>query len=135
MNSLIIKVINKIFTKRDDMQNIINDYEKQYIKNEIPEFRSGDTLEVQIKVKEGNRVRIQTFLGIVISKKNRHLNSAFTIRKISHGEGVERVFPTHSNIIKSIKVLKRGDVRQSKIYYLRKLSGKSARIKQLIKKK
>jgi len=116
------------------MSNIIRDYEDKYIKKSIPEFKSGDTLEVQIKVKEGNRERIQLFLGIVISKRNRGLNSAFTIRKISHGEGVERVFPTHSNIIKNIKVVKLGDVKQSKIYYLRKLSGKSARIKQLIKK-
>jgi large subunit ribosomal protein L19 len=117
------------------MKNIIKEYEEQYIKKDIPKFRSGDTLEVQIKVKEGTRARIQTFIGTVISVKNRSLNSAFTIRKISHGEGIERVFPTHSKIIKSIKVLKMGDVRQSKIYYLRKLSGKSARIKQLIKKK
>lgn len=116
------------------MQNIIKEYEKKYLKKNIPEFRSGDTVEVQIKVKEGNRARIQVFAGIVISKKNRSLNSAFTVRKISHGEGVERVFPTHSNIIEGIKVLKRGDVRKSKIYYLRKLSGKAARIKQLIKK-
>jgi len=116
------------------MKNIIEEYENQYIKKNIPKFRSGDTLEVKIKVKEGNRTRTQTFIGIVISKKNRNLNSAFTIRKISHGEGVERVFPMHSKIIENIKVLKLGDVRQSKIYYLRKLSGKSARIKQLIKK-
>jgi large subunit ribosomal protein L19 len=117
------------------MNKIIKEHEEQYIKKDIPQFRSGDTLEIQIRVKEGTRTRIQTFIGIVISKKNRHLNSSFTIRKISHGEGTERVFPTHSKIIKSIKVLKRGDVRQSKIYYLRKLSGKSARIKQLITKK
>ena len=116
------------------MKNIIEDYENQYIKKDIPKFRSGDTLEVKIKVKEGTRTRTQTFIGIVISKKNRSLNSSFTIRKISHGEGVERVFPMHSRIIEDIKVLKLGDVRQSKIYYLRKLSGKSARIKQLIKK-
>ena len=117
------------------MNNIIEEYEKQYIKKDIPDFKSGDTIEVQIKVKEGTRARLQAFVGIVISKKNRQLNSSFTMRKISHGEGVERVFPTHSNIIHSIRVLKRGDVRKSKIYYLRKLSGKSARIKQLIKKK
>jgi len=117
------------------MNKIIQEYENSYIKKDIPHFRSGDTIEVQIKVKEGSRARIQTFIGVVISKKNRSLNSSFTIRKISHGEGVERVFPTHSRIINSIKILKRGDVRKSKIYYLRKLSGKSARIKQLIKKK
>lgn len=117
------------------MNKIISEYEKQYIVEDIPQFRSGDTLEVQIKVTEGSRSRIQTFVGIVIAKRNRGLNSSFTIRKISHGEGVERVFPTHSKIIKNISVLKRGDVRKAKIYYLRKLSGKSARIKQLIKKK
>lgn len=117
------------------MNKIIKEYENPYMKKDIPNFRSGDTVEVQIKVKEGNRTRIQTFIGVIISKKNKNLNSSFTIRKMSHGEGVERVFPTHSNIISSIKILKRGDVRKSKIYYLRKLSGKSARIKQLIKKK
>jgi len=117
------------------MNNIIQEIEKNYIKKDIPKFRSGDTLELQIKVQEGNRSRIQTFVGVVISKKNRQLNSSFTIRKISHGEGVERVFPTHSKIIQNIKVLRYGDVRQSKIYYLRKLSGKSARIKQLIIRK
>merc|ERR1711990_147470 len=97
-----------------------------YLNRDIPEFRSGDTIEVQIKVTEGSRTRIQTFIGIVISKRNRNLNSSFTVRKISHGEGVERVFSTHSKIIKNTKVTKRGDVRKSKIYYLRKLSGKSA---------
>jgi large subunit ribosomal protein L19 len=117
------------------MNKIIKEFEEQYLNKDIPQFRGGDTLEVQIRVKEGNRERIQIFVGIVISKKNRNLNSSFTIRKISHGEGIERVFPTHSKNIKKIKVLKRGDVRQSKIYYLRKLSGKSARIKQLITKK
>ena len=117
------------------MNKIINKLEEKYLKKNIPNFRSGDTLEVQIQVKEGNRTRIQLFVGIVISKRNRNLNSSFTIRKISHGEGVERVFPLHSTIIKNIKVLKQGDVRQAKIYYLRKLSGKSARIKQLITKK
>lgn len=116
------------------MNNIIKTIEKKYIKTDIPKFRSGDTAEIKIKVKEGNRVRIQSFIGTIISIKKRHLNlnSSFTIRKISHGEGVERVFPMHSNIIKSIKILRKGDVRKSKIYYLRKLSGKSAKIKQLI---
>lgn len=117
------------------MDNIIKELEEQYLSKEIPNFRSGDTIELQIKVQEGSRSRIQTFVGVVISRKNRFLNSSFTVRKVSHGEGVERVFPVHSKIIKSIKVLRRGDVRQSKIYYLRKLSGKSARIKQLINKK
>lgn len=117
------------------MNNIIEELEKKYLNNDIPNFRSGDTIELQIKVQEGTRSRIQTFVGVVIGRKNRSLNSSFTVRKVSHGEGVERVFPIHSKIIKQIKILRRGDVRQSKIYYLRKLSGKSARIKQLINKK
>jgi len=85
---------------------------------------------VQVKVKEGNRERLQAFEGVVIAKRNRGLNSAFTVRKISHGEGVERVFQTHSSSIGSIKVKRRGDVRRAKLYYLRELSGKSARIKE-----
>ena len=117
------------------MSNIIQEIEKKYIKKNIPQFRSGDTIELKIKVQEGSRSRIQTFIGVVIARKNRYLNSSFTVRKISHGEGVERVFPLHSKIIQSIIILRRGDVRKSKIYYLKKLSGKSARIKQLIIKK
>merc|ERR1711862_390329 len=99
------------------MMNIIQEIEKKYIKNNIPAFRSGDTIELKIKVQEGNRSRIQIFVGVVIAKRNRYLNSSFTVRKISHGEGVERVFPLHSKIIQNIKVLRKGDVRQSKIYY------------------
>jgi len=117
------------------MNEIIKKLEEKYLNKNIPQFRSGDTLEIQIQVTEGTRTRIQIFVGVVISKRNRSLNSSFTVRKISHGEGVERVFPLHSKLIKNIKVLKKGDVRQAKIYYLRKLSGKSARIKQLITKK
>ncbi|MEY3882626.1 MAG: hypothetical protein RIQ94_3422, partial [Pseudomonadota bacterium] len=95
-----------------------------------PEFNPGDTVVVQVKVKEGERERIQAFEGIVIAKRNRGLNSAFTVRKISHGTGVERVFQTHSPIISEIAVKRRGDVRRAKLYYLRDLTGKAARIKE-----
>ena len=96
----------------------------------IPEFSPGDTVVVQVKVKEGNRERLQAFEGTVIAKRNRGVNSAFTVRKISHGEGVERVFQTYSPSVASIKVKRRGDVRRAKLYYLRELSGKAARIKE-----
>jgi large subunit ribosomal protein L19 len=112
------------------MSNIIEQLEQEQMKQDIPEFGPGDTVTVQVKVKEGNRERLQAFEGVVIAKRNRGLNSAFTVRKISHGEGVERVFQTHSPAIGSIKVKRRGDVRRAKLYYLRELSGKSARIKE-----
>jgi large subunit ribosomal protein L19 len=97
---------------------------------EIPVFNPGDTVVVRVKVKEGSRERLQAFEGIVIAKRNRGLNSAFTVRKISHGEGVERVFQTHSPAISDITVKRRGDVRRAKLYYLRGLEGKAARIKE-----
>ena len=112
------------------MSNIIEQLEQEQLKQGVPEFSPGDTVTVQVKVKEGNRERLQAFEGVVIAKRNRGLNSAFTVRKISHGEGVERVFQTHSQSIDSIKVKRRGDVRRAKLYYLRELSGKSARIKE-----
>ena len=112
------------------MSNIIEQLEQEQMRKDIPEFSPGDTVTVQVKVKEGNRERLQAFEGVVIAKRNRGLNSAFTVRKISHGEGVERVFQTHSSSIGSIKVKRRGDVRRAKLYYLRELSGKSARIKE-----
>ncbi|MGD2055393.1 MAG: 50S ribosomal protein L19 [Gammaproteobacteria bacterium] len=112
------------------MSNIIEQLEQEQLKKDIPVFSSGDTVVVQVKVKEGNRERLQAFEGVVIAKRNRGLNSAFTVRKISHGEGVERVFQTHSPSIASIKVKRRGDVRRAKLYYLRERSGKSARIKE-----
>ena len=112
------------------MGNIIEQIEQEQLKQDIPDFSPGDTVVVQVKVKEGERERLQAFEGIVIAKRNRGLNSAFTVRKISHGEGVERVFQTHSPSIGSVKVKRRGDVRQAKLYYLRDLSGKSARIKE-----
>ncbi len=112
------------------MSNIIEQLEQEQLKKDIPDFSPGDTVVVQVKVKEGNRERLQAFEGVVIARRNRGLNSAFTVRKISHGEGVERVFQTHSPAIGSIKVKRRGDVRRAKLYYLRERSGKSARIKE-----
>jgi len=112
------------------MSNIISQLEQEQMKQDIPEFDPGDTVTVQVKVKEGSRERLQAFEGVVIAKRNRGMNSAFTVRKISHGEGVERVFQTHSPAIGSIKVKRKGSVRRAKLYYLRELSGRSARIKE-----
>ena len=109
---------------------IISQIEAEQMQKELPEFGPGDTVVVQVKVKEGNRERLQAFEGVVIGKRNRALNSAFTVRKISHGVGVERTFQTYSPLVDSIKVKRRGDVRQAKLYYLRELSGKAARIKE-----
>ncbi|MGD8567166.1 MAG: 50S ribosomal protein L19 [Gammaproteobacteria bacterium] len=111
------------------MSNIIQQLEAEQLKD-IPEFNPGDTVVVNVKVKEGNRERVQAFEGVVIGKRNRGINSAFTVRKVSHGEGVERVFQTHSPTIESIKVKRRGDVRRAKLYYLRERQGKAARIKE-----
>ncbi len=99
---------------------------------ELPKFRAGDTIVVDYKVKEGTRERLQAFEGVVIAVRNRGLNSAFTVRKISHGEGVERVFQSHSPLIAKVKVKRRGDVRQATLYYLRERSGKAARIKEKV---
>ncbi len=112
------------------MSNIIEELEKEQMTRDVPEFSPGDTVVVQVKVKEGSRERLQAFEGVVIAKRNRGLNSAFTVRKISHGEGVERVFQTYSQSIDSITVKRRGSVRRAKLYYLRERSGKSARIKE-----
>ncbi len=112
------------------MSNIISELEAEQIKSDLPEFSAGDTIVVQVRVKEGERERLQAFEGVVIAKRNRGLNSAFTVRKISHGEGVERVFQTHSPLIASVKVKRRGDVRRAKLYYLRGRTGKAARIKE-----
>ena len=112
------------------MSNIIDQLEAEQMKCEVPEFGPGDTVVVQVKVKEGNRERLQAFEGVVIAKRNRGLNSAFTVRKISHGEGVERVFQTHSPAVAGITVKRRGDVRRAKLYYLRSRRGKAARIKE-----
>ena len=109
---------------------IIQALEAEQMDKEIPAFGQGDTVVVQVKVKEGNRERLQAFEGVVIAKRNRGLNSAFTVRKISSGVGVERTFQTYSPLIASVTVKRRGDVRQAKLYYLRELSGKAARIKE-----
>ena len=113
------------------MSKLIQQIEAQQMEGKkIPEFNPGDTVIVNVKVKEGTNERIQAFEGVVIAKRNRGLNSAFTVRKISHGEGVERVFLTYSPALASIEVIRRGDVRRSKLYYLRGLTGKAARIKE-----
>ena len=114
------------------MSKVIEAIEKEQMDKEIPEFSPGDTIIVQVKVKEGNRERLQAFEGVVIGKRNRGLNSSFTVRKISHGEGVERVFQTYSPTVDSIKIKRRGDVRRAKLYYLRGRTGKAARIKEKI---
>jgi len=114
------------------MSNLIDVLNKEQMKKEIPEFSPGDTVIVQVKVKEGKRERLQAFEGVVIAKRNRGLNSSFTVRKISHGEGVERVFQTYSPVVNEIKVKRKGDVRKAKLYYLRERSGRSARIKEKI---
>jgi large subunit ribosomal protein L19 len=112
------------------MTNIIDEINAEQLNRDIPQFAPGDTLVVNVKVKEGNRERLQAFEGVCIAVRNRGLNSAFTVRKISHGTGVERVFQTHSPLIDSITVKRRGDVRRAKLYYLRGREGKSARIKE-----
>lgn len=114
------------------MSNIIQQLETEQMRDDVPEFGAGDTVEVQVRVKEGNRERLQAFEGVVIARKNRGLNSSFTVRKISYGEGVERVFQTHSPLISKITVKRRGDVRRAKLYYLRERTGKSARIKEKV---
>ena len=116
----------------DDMSNIIEELEKEQMQREVPDFAPGDTVVVQVKVKEGNRERLQAFEGVVIARRNRGLNSSFTVRKVSHGEGVERVFQTFSPQIADITIKRRGDVRRAKLYYLRERTGKAARIKEKI---
>jgi large subunit ribosomal protein L19 len=112
------------------MSNIIAQLDAEQMEKELPEFSPGDTVVVQVRIKEGDRERIQAFEGVVIAKRNRGINSAFTVRKISHGEGVERVFQTYSTQIAGVEVKRRGDVRRAKLYYLRGLTGKAARIKE-----
>ncbi len=114
------------------MSKIIEAIEQEQMGKKVPAFAPGDTIVVQVKVKEGTRERLQAFEGVVIAKRNRGLNSSFTVRKISHGEGVERVFQTYSPVVDSIEVKRRGDVRRAKLYYLRGLTGKAARIKEKI---
>ncbi len=112
------------------MSKLLQEFEASQITRELPAFGPGDTVVVNVKVKEGNRERVQAYEGVVIAKKNAGLNSAFTVRKISHGYGVERVFQTHSASIDSVEVKRRGKVRAGKLYYLRDLEGKAARIKE-----
>lgn len=118
-----------------EKNSIIQKVEQAQLRSDIPEFGPGDTVVVQVRIKEGDRERLQAFEGVVIGKRNRGLNSAFTVRKISHGVGVERTFQTHSNLIESVKLVRRGDVRQAKLYYLRDLTGRAARITEKLEKK
>jgi len=114
------------------MGNIIEQIEAEQMSKKVPDFNPGDTVLVQVKVKEGQRERLQAFEGVVIAKKNRGLNSSFTVRKVSYGEGVERVFQTFSPAVADIQIKRRGDVRRAKLYYMRDRRGKSARIKEKI---
>ena len=114
------------------MSKIIQEIDKQRMTREVPDFKPGDTVIVQVKVVEGDRERVQAFEGVVIAISNRGYNSSFTVRKISHGEGVERTFQTHSPSIAEISVKRRGNVRRAKLYYLRERAGKSARIEEKV---
>ena len=114
------------------MSNIIEELEAEQLKDNVPAFGPGDTVVVRVKVREGQRERLQAFEGVVIAKRKRGLNSSFTVRKHSHGEGVERVFQTHSPQIEDVTVKRRGDVRRAKLYYLRERTGNAARIKEKV---
>ena len=114
------------------MSRIIQEIEAEQLRDVVPEFSAGDTVVVRVKVREGSRERLQSFEGVVIAKRNRGLNSSFTVRKISHGEGVERVFQTHSPQIEDVVVKRRGAVRRAKLYYLRGRSGNAAKIREKI---
>jgi len=115
------------------MTNIIDQIESEQCNQDLPEFGPGDTVRVQVRVREGSRERLQAYEGVVLAKKNRGLNSSFTVRKMTGGEGVERVFQTHSPLIAAIEVVRRGDVRRAKLYYLRERTGKAARIKEKVR--
>ena len=114
------------------MANVIAEIENSRMTRQLPEFSPGDTIVVNVKVVEGDRERLQAYEGVVIAKSNRGFNSSFTVRKISHGEGVERTFQSHSPTIADVSVKRRGNVRRAKLYYLRKLSGKAARIEEKV---
>ena len=114
---------------------IIQKIEEEQMSKELPDFGPGDTIVVQVKIKEGDRERLQAFEGVVIGRRSRGLNSAFTVRKISHGVGVERTFQAYSPLVDSVKLKRRGDVRQAKLYYLRDLAGRAARITEKLDKK
>ncbi len=115
---------------KPSLHTLLQNFEAEQMQRKLPDFGPGDTVVVNVKVKEGNRERVQAYEGVVIGTKNAGLNSSFTVRKISHGYGVERVFQTHSAIIDSVEVKRRGKVRAGKLYYLRGLEGKKARIKE-----
>jgi large subunit ribosomal protein L19 len=114
------------------MNKVIRDFESRHTGRKIPDFAPGDTVVVEVKVKEGDRERVQAYEGVVIARRNRGLNSSFTVRKISHGEGVERVFQTYSPSLGDITIKRRGNVRRAKLYFLRERSGKSARIEEKV---
>lgn len=114
------------------MTSIMQRVEQAQLKSDVPDFRPGDTIVVQVKVKEGTRERLQAFEGVVIAKRNRGVRSSFTVRKMSNGEGIERVFRTHSPQVDSLKIIRRGKVRRAKLYFLRKLTGRKARIKEKV---
>ena len=114
------------------MANVIQQIEQARMTRQLPDFRPGDTVVVNVKVVEGDRERVQAYEGVVIAKSNRGFNSSFTVRKISHGEGVERTFQSHSPSIADVSVKRRGNVRRAKLYYLRDLSGKAARIEEKV---
>ena len=120
----------KMRVKKMSKNKFVKQVETEQLRQDIPEFSPGDTVVVRVRVREGERERLQAYEGVVIGKRNRGLNSAFTVRKISHGVGVERTFQTHTPMIESITVKRRGDVRRAKLYYLRERSGRSARIKE-----
>jgi len=111
-------------------QQLISEITSEYMKTDLPEFRSGDTVKVSVRIKEGNRERIQTFEGLVIKRQNGGISETFTVRKISYGVGVERTFPVHTPSIESIQVMRRGKVRRARLHYIRSLSTKAARIKE-----
>jgi large subunit ribosomal protein L19 len=114
------------------MSSKLQQIENEQLKQDVPDFAPGDTVEVQVRIKEGDKERLQAFEGVVVGRTNRGLNSSFRVRKISYGEGVERVFPLHSPMVSRITVKRRGNVRRAKLYYLRELSGRAARIREKI---
>ncbi|SFJ80267.1 50S ribosomal protein L19 [Thermoflavimicrobium dichotomicum] len=116
------------------MHPILREVTQEQLRNDIPQFRAGDTLRVHVKVKEGQRERIQVFEGVVIQRRGGGISETFTVRKVSYGVGVERTFPLHSPVIDKIEVVRRGKVRRAKLFYLRKLRGKAARIKEIHQK-
>ena len=130
MHGLPVRPMGQFIDREITMSTIIDEINKEQTQREIPDFAPGDTVVINIWVREGDRQRLQAFEGVVIAKRNRGLNSAFTVRKISHGTGVERTFQTYSPLIESINVKRKGRVRRAKLFYLRNLEGKAARIRE-----